>query len=116
MLARTILEQAGFVVTCVVNGAQALEAASCAEFDVILMDVQMPVMDGLEATRRIRALGGEAGLVPIVAMTANAMPSDRDACLAAGMTAFISKPFEPSTFLAVLGGLCEASGGDVLAA
>ena len=63
------------------------------------MDMQMPVMDGLEATRRIRAMGGVPSQVPIVAMTANAMRSDQDACYAAGMTDFVSKPIHTETFL-----------------
>ena len=102
LLATTLLEAGGYGVEVVVNGMQAVEAAARARFDLILMDVHMPVMDGLEATRRIRALGGAPGSVPIVAMTANAMTSDRDACLAAGMDDFISKPFEAEAFLSVV--------------
>jgi CheY-like chemotaxis protein len=69
---------------------------------MVLMDVHMPVMDGLEATRRIRALPGPAGQVPIVAMTANAMKEDEAACRAAGMTGFVSKPFKPAELVDVL--------------
>jgi CheY-like chemotaxis protein len=105
LLATEILRQVGFTIHCVTDGAQAVEAAATTPFDLILMDVHMPVMDGLEATRRIRALPGPAGQVPIVAMTANAMESDRQACAEAGMTDFVSKPFKPDDFLAVLGRL-----------
>jgi len=105
LLATEILRQIGFTVHCVVNGAQAVEAAATLPFDLILMDVHMPVMDGLEATRRIRALPGPAGRVPIVAMTASAMERDRQACADAGMTDFVSKPFKPDAFVAVLGRL-----------
>ncbi len=99
LLTCTLLEGMGYEVVCVVNGALAVEAVVQGQFDLILMDMQMPVMDGLEATRRIRALGGAASQVPIVAMTANAMQSDQDACYGAGMTDFVSKPIHPETFL-----------------
>ncbi len=99
LLASTLLNELGCEVVSVVNGALAVEAAAAGDFDLILMDMQMPVMDGLEATRRIRALGGAASKAPIVAMTANAMKSDQDACYAAGMTDFISKPIHPEAFL-----------------
>jgi len=102
LLARTLLEAAGFSVDAVTNGAEALAAAEATSFALFLMDVHMPVMDGLEATRRIRALGGEASTVPIVAMTANAMTRDQDQCLAAGMNDFVSKPFDPEDFLTVV--------------
>ena len=102
MLATTILGAAGYVVECVVNGALAVEAARDKSFDLILMDMQMPVMDGLQATRSIRALAAPANAVPIVAMTANAMRKDQDACIAAGMNDFISKPIDPEAFLGVV--------------
>jgi len=100
LLAVTILEDAGYRVECAANGLEALAAARQAGFDLILMDVQMPQMDGLEATRSIRALSGAAADVRIVALTANAMRTDRDDCLGAGMDDFIDKPIDPDTFLA----------------
>ena len=99
LLTRTLLQEVGFAVDCVVNGALAVEAARKDAYDLVLMDMQMPVMDGLEATRRIRGLPGAAGAVPVVAMTANAMQSDREACAAAGMDGFVSKPIQPEAFL-----------------
>jgi signal transduction histidine kinase/DNA-binding response OmpR family regulator/HPt (histidine-containing phosphotransfer) domain-containing protein len=94
MLARELLERWGHSVTIAGNGAIALEALAERTFDLVLMDMQMPVMGGIEATRRIREREAAAGSrrVPIVAMTANAMPSDRDACLEAGMDGYVSKP------------------------
>jgi len=112
LLARTILEEVGFSVETVANGAQAVEAARRGDFDLILMDVQMPVMDGLQATRLIRALGGAAAHLPIIALTANAMRSDQDACLAAGMDDFVSKPLEPANFLTVIGRFIGAADPD----
>jgi PAS domain S-box-containing protein len=103
MLATTILEEAGYAVEAVVNGCEAVDAARRGGFDLILMDVQMPVMDGLQATRLIREQESpDAPRTPIVALTANAMRSDQDACLAAGMDDFVSKPLDPDAFLRVV--------------
>ncbi len=88
---QAVLEEANMLVEIVSNGKKAVSAVRAKEFDVVLMDVQMPVMDGFEATGRIKEdLGDEAP--PIIAMTAHAMKGDEERCLAAGMDAYISKP------------------------
>jgi signal transduction histidine kinase/CheY-like chemotaxis protein len=102
MLACAILDAGGYSVECVVNGEEAVEAARARPFDLILMDMQMPRMDGVQAAQLIRALPGPASATPIVAMTANAMRKDQDACLAAGMNDFISKPIDAEAFLRVV--------------
>jgi two-component system sensor histidine kinase/response regulator len=78
--------------TFAVDGKEAVQLAQQAEFELILMDCQMPELDGYGATRAIRALGGRHAHVPILALTANAMPEDREACLKAGMDEFLTKP------------------------
>lgn len=89
-----LLKEVDCVVTVANNGQEALDAMHQSAFDMVLMDMQMPVMDGLEATRAIRALP-DVGALPIIAMTANAMSSDRAACLEAGMNAHVAKPIDP---------------------
>ena len=91
-LAIALLERWGHRVTVAENGEVAVEQVAGHTFDVVLMDMMMPVMDGLEATRIIRAMPAAAAGVPIVAMTANAMESDRQRCLAVGMNDYLSKP------------------------
>ena len=92
-LAMRILEKLGHKVQVVNNGREALGRSQAEEFDLILMDVQMPEMDGLEATTAIRAAEASTGKhVPIVAMTAHAMKGDREKCLSAGMDGYLSKP------------------------
>ena len=95
-LARALLKRMGHTVTSVNNGQEAVDAVAVQAFDIVLMDCQMPVMDGFEATRRIRA--GDAGQaqagVPIVAMTANAMVGDRELCLECGMNDYVTKPIQ----------------------
>ena len=91
-VARKLLEKQGCQVTIANHGVEALDKLHSGEFDLILMDCQMPIMDGFEATRKIRQSGN---YIPIIALTANAQNSDRDACLEAGMNDFLSKPFDP---------------------
>ncbi len=97
-IAKVILEDEGMIITCATNGKEALDifkGSENNEFDYIFMDMMMPVMDGLEATRKIRALDREdAKSVKIIAMTANAFVEDKKACLDAGMNAHISKPID----------------------
>jgi two-component system, sensor histidine kinase and response regulator len=93
LVIREYLERAGFVVTLVENGCQAVEAARAHSFDVVLMDLHMPVMDGLEATRELRRDPHLVDL-PIIALTADAMQADVDKCLAAGMNGHIGKPID----------------------
>jgi PAS domain S-box-containing protein len=96
-LATRLLERAGHAVVVVGNGAQAVAAAEREPFDVVLMDVQMPEMDGLEATAAIRARERDGGgHQPIIAMTAHAMKGDRERCLEAGMDGYVSKPIQPA--------------------
>jgi CheY-like chemotaxis protein len=99
MVARKLLEKRNCIVTIANNGVEALDALQLDEFDIVLMDCQMPVMDGYEATRQIRASGNT---VPVIALTANAQTSDRDACLEAGMSDFLSKPFDPRVLYQII--------------
>ncbi|MCS6624851.1 ATP-binding protein [Roseibacterium beibuensis] len=102
-----LLEPHGCRLTLVENGAEALEAASKEPFDAILMDMQMPVMDGLEATRRIResAVNGDT---PVIALTANALDAHRAAWDAAGVHAFLTKPIDPIALAGTLAEACAA--------
>ena len=103
MLAGKMLEKLGYCTETSADGVAAVEAFVPAKYFAILMDVAMPVMDGLAATRRIRELEAPSGAhVPIIAITANVMPSDRERCLAAGMDEFLSKPIKWAELDAVL--------------
>ena len=101
-LALTLLGRLGYAVDLAENGREAVTAAGKERYALILMDMQMPEMDGLEATRQIRSLAGQNARTPIVALTANAMPSDREACHAAGMDDFLAKPFDRESLFACL--------------
>jgi CheY-like chemotaxis protein len=98
ILAVRTLEKSGYRVVVANNGREAVELMLTVNPDVVLMDVQMPEMDGFEATARIR----EWSSVPVIAMTAHALKGDRERCLSAGMTDYISKPVRPSDLLAVM--------------
>ncbi len=100
-VAAEILEELGILVTVAGDGNEALEKVKVETFDIVLMDVQMPVMDGYEATRRIRQIAGLQTL-PIIAMTAHAMKQDMGKCLASGMNDYVSKPIEPNVLFTVL--------------
>jgi two-component system sensor histidine kinase/response regulator len=110
-----ILERAGHVVVLAANGKQALEEWERGEFDVILMDLQMPVMNGFAACAAIRereALRAHGPLdaverIPIIALTAHAMGEDRERCLSAGMDGFLTKPIKVNELLAAIGKLFQ---------
>ena len=99
-LAVHLLERRGHDVTVAENGRKAIEAMEGHKFDVVLMDVQMPEMGGIEATQAIREKEkSSSGRIPIIAMTAHAMRGDREKCLTAGMDGYVSKPLDPQTFV-----------------
>ncbi len=109
-----MLSDLGLVIDRAANGLEAVELASATHYDLILMDMQMPVMDGLEATRRIRLMPPLAH-TPIVAMTANAFDEDQAACFAVGMNDFVAKPVEPETLHGVVFKWLGQSGPPALA-
>jgi len=106
--AMVVLTKAGHTVEIAGNGHDAVDAVRRADFDVILMDVQMPDLDGVQATRQIRALPEPKCGIPIIAMTANAMSGAKDEYLTAGMNDYISKPVQPKLLLAKLAMLAES--------
>jgi CheY-like chemotaxis protein len=101
-IASSFIRAAGHKATCVESGTEAIEAVVAMEFDVVLMDVRMPGMDGLEATRRIRALQSDRRRIPIVALTAQAFTDQIAECLKAGMDSHLAKPFDPDTLLTAI--------------
>jgi signal transduction histidine kinase/CheY-like chemotaxis protein/HPt (histidine-containing phosphotransfer) domain-containing protein len=118
-----ILRIMGLRGDAVANGSEALEALNRIQYDLVLMDVQMPLMDGLEATRRIRAnekaviaAGGAAARLPVIAMTAGAMEAERDTCLQAGMDDFLAKPIIPQVMAQILAKWLPNAGAPAAAA
>ena len=103
-LATDILESLGLEVLVAMNGKVAIDIIKQEYVDLILMDCQMPVMDGFEATNQIRSMGGRFYSIPIIAMTANAIKGDKERCLESGMTDYISKPFDINVFIQMLEG------------
>ncbi|HTF89790.1 MAG TPA: response regulator [Planctomycetota bacterium] len=102
-MAGIVLKKAGWAYSIAEDGQRAVAAAAAESFDLVLMDCQMPVMDGFEATTRIRASAGSTPRdVPILALTANALDGDREACMRAGMDDFVAKPFRAAELVAVM--------------
>jgi CheY-like chemotaxis protein len=97
-----LLQKAGYSVDIVENGLQAVEQIKKKPYDLVLMDVQMPEMDGYDATRAILKWEGKGRHIPIIAMTAAAMQGDRELCLAAGMDDYVSKPIQPELLFATV--------------
>jgi signal transduction histidine kinase/CheY-like chemotaxis protein len=112
MVARAMLVAVGHAVDSASDGTEAVAAVEREAYDVVLMDVQMPVMDGLEATRRIRALPGPRGRIPILAVTASALPEQIAACHEAGMDGHLAKPIDRESLLAVIGRLAAGEPPD----
>jgi PAS domain S-box-containing protein len=103
MLAQRLLQKRGFEVSIAVDGREAIQATQSAEFDLILMDIQMPEMDGFEATAEIRKREKFTGRrTPVIALTAHAMNEDRERCLSAGMDAYVTKPINPAELFRVI--------------
>ncbi len=98
---KLILQKAGFMIDLVGDGCEAVEAHRVQPYDLILMDCQMPTMDGFEASRLIRKLEGQPQPV-IIAVTANALVGERERCLLAGMDDYLSKPFQADQLIAVV--------------
>jgi PAS domain S-box-containing protein len=110
-VAKAILEEAGHQVDLAGNGVEGLDAVRARPYDLVLMDLAMEEMDGIEATRRIRNLDFDAVALPIVAMTANVMSQDRELCLEAGMNDFLSKPLEAQKLIDVVAAYLDAAQG-----
>lgn len=108
IVTRKLLESAGYEVDVAENGKIGIEMYEKSSYDIIIMDIQMPVMDGYEATKAIRAMSGNKSGTPIIALTANAFTEDREKCLAAGMDDYIAKPFKPNELFEAIDGQLKA--------
>ncbi len=97
---KLILQRAGFAIDVVADGSEALEAHRASPYDIILMDCQMPIMDGFEASRQIRLLQQPQPI--IIAVTANALVGERERCLGAGMDDYLSKPFQAEQLISLV--------------
>ena len=102
MLAKKVLQNGDYTVDHVVNGALALQKLQEHHYDVVLMDIQMPVMNGILATKNIRQLPGAIANIPIVAMTAHSLHGEIQNCYNAGMTGYVSKPFKPENLFSAI--------------
>ena len=101
-LARLLLTDVGLELDIAANGLIALQMVQQNDYALVLMDMQMPEMDGVEATQAIRKLPGRQARVPILALTANAFAEDRERCLSAGMNDFVAKPVDPEALFEML--------------
>jgi CheY-like chemotaxis protein len=120
LVASRTLEKHGCTVVIVTNGREAVDAVKRERFDVVLMDIQMPVLNGFEATAAIRlweagqrAHSGRGSRIPIVAMTAHAMKGDRERCLEAGMDEYLSKPIDATLLIELVTRITSASASNV---
>jgi CheY-like chemotaxis protein len=110
MVARSLLERRGFDVVVAANGREGVDAFQRGRFDLVLMDIQMPEMDGFEALAAIRAAEEPTGRhTPVVALTAHALEEDRERCLAAGMDDYLSKPIEAAKLYEIIRGVLDRS-------
>lgn len=114
VVARAMLEKAQLQVDVVANGLEAVKALTARPYDLVLMDIGMPEMDGLEATAAIRKLGGKRAQTPIIAMTAHVMQGDRESILENGMDDYLPKPVRKTTLLRKISRWIDASPGKLL--
>ena len=111
LVARSVLEKFGIVPDVVGNGVEAIDALRRAPYDLVLMDMHMPEMGGIEATQVIRAMPDATGRIPIVALTANAFAEDVERCRKAGMNGYVAKPFRREDLIAVMGAAVDGRDG-----